>query len=105
MAAKKKQTNAQKTIKKVMRTYKKGTLKSGTSGKTVTSRDQAIAIGLSEARKKGEKVAPAPKAKKCTTATKKAMSPKKKTTATTKKATKPKTVKKTAPKTRTTKTK
>jgi hypothetical protein len=36
--------------------YKKGTLKSGRSGKNVTSRAQAIAIGLSEARKKGAKV-------------------------------------------------
>ena len=35
---------------------KRGTLKSGRSGKTVTSRKQAIAIGLSEARKKGKKV-------------------------------------------------
>ena len=35
---------------------KKGTLKSGGSGKTVKSRKQAIAIGLSEARKKGKKV-------------------------------------------------
>jgi hypothetical protein len=38
-----------------MRRRKKGTLKSG-SGKRVTSRKQAIAIGLSEARKKGAKV-------------------------------------------------
>jgi hypothetical protein len=35
---------------------KKGTLKSGRSGRTVKSRKQAIAIGLSEARKKGKKV-------------------------------------------------
>lgn len=39
-----------------MRRRKKGTLKSGSSGKTVKSRKQAIAIGLSEARKKGKKV-------------------------------------------------
>jgi len=39
-----------------MRRRKKGTLKSGRSGKIVKSRKQAIAIGLSEARKKGEKV-------------------------------------------------
>jgi hypothetical protein len=39
-----------------MRRRKKGTLKSGRSGKTVKSRKQAIAIGLSEARKKGAKV-------------------------------------------------
>jgi hypothetical protein len=39
-----------------MRKRKKGTLKSGGSGKKVTSKKQAIAIGLSEARKKGAKV-------------------------------------------------
>jgi hypothetical protein len=39
-----------------MRKRKHGTLKSGRSGKKVTSRKQAIAIGLSEARKKGAKV-------------------------------------------------
>jgi hypothetical protein len=39
-----------------MRRRKRGTLKSGGSGKKVTSRKQAIAIGLSEARKKGAKV-------------------------------------------------
>jgi len=38
-----------------MHRRKKGTLKSGRSGKTVKSRKQAIAIGLSEARKKGKK--------------------------------------------------
>jgi hypothetical protein len=43
-----------------MKAMKKGTLKSGRSGKIVTSRKQAIAIGLSEARKKGAKVPPAP---------------------------------------------
>ena len=46
---------AQKTVKEVMHKRKKGTLKSG-SGRKVTSRKQAIAIGLSEARKKGAKV-------------------------------------------------
>ena len=39
-----------------MKKRKKGTLRSGRSGKKVTSRKQAIAIGLSEARKKGKKV-------------------------------------------------
>jgi Family of unknown function (DUF6496) len=39
-----------------MHRRKTGTLKSGRSGKRVTSRKQAIAIGLSEARKKGAKV-------------------------------------------------
>ena len=43
-------------VEKVMREKKKGTLKSGRSGKKVTSRKQAIAIGLSEARKQGAKV-------------------------------------------------
>jgi hypothetical protein len=55
---------------------KKGTLKSGGSGKTVTSRKQAIAIGLSEARKEGGKVpakkAPAKKAPAKKAAAKKA---------------------------------
>ena len=43
-------------VNKAVRKQKKGTLKSGKSGKKVTSRKQAIAIGLSEARKKGAKV-------------------------------------------------
>ena len=47
-------------VKKAVRKQKKGTLKSGKSGKKVTSRKQAVAIGLSEARKKGAK---APKKK------------------------------------------
>jgi len=47
---------AQKKVKRAMGEKKKGTLKSGRSGKKVTSRKQAIAIGLSEARKKGAKV-------------------------------------------------
>jgi hypothetical protein len=46
---------ASKTVKSAMRRRKKGTLKSG-SGARVKSRKQAIAIGLSEARKKGAKV-------------------------------------------------
>ena len=46
---------AQKKVEKVMRERKRGTLKSG-SGKKVTSRKQAIAIGLSEARRAGAKV-------------------------------------------------
>ena len=47
---------AQSKVKKVMHERKAGTLKSGRSGKKVTSRKQAIAIGLSEARKEGAKV-------------------------------------------------
>jgi hypothetical protein len=50
--------SAQKTVKSAMRRRKKGTLRSGKGGKggRVKSRKQAIAIGLSEARKKGAKV-------------------------------------------------
>ena len=47
---------ASKRVESAMRRRKKGTLKSGRSGKTVKSRKQAIAIGLSEARKKGATV-------------------------------------------------
>lgn len=47
---------ASSKVKKAMHEKKKGTLKSGKSGKKVTSRKQAIAIGLSEARKAGAKV-------------------------------------------------
>src|SRR5881409_4010101 len=43
-------------VKRAMHERKRGTLKSGRSGKTVKSRKQAIAIGLSEARKSGAKV-------------------------------------------------
>ena len=46
---------AGKTVESAMRRRKRGTLKSG-SGRKVKSRKQAIAIGLSEARKKGAKV-------------------------------------------------
>jgi hypothetical protein len=46
---------ASKRVESAMRRKKKGTLKSG-SGRKVTSRKQAIAIGLSEAREKGAKV-------------------------------------------------
>lgn len=46
---------AQKSVKQAMHKRKKGTLRSGTGAK-VTSRKQAVAIGLSEARRKGGKV-------------------------------------------------
>ncbi len=59
---------ASKTVESVMRRKKKGTLKSG-SGRKVTSRKQAIAIALSEAREKGAKV---PARKKAGTRTTKA---------------------------------
>lgn len=52
---------AQDKVEKVMHEKKEGKLKSG-SGKKVTNRKQAIAIGLSEARKEGAKVPPAKKA-------------------------------------------
>jgi hypothetical protein len=47
---------AQDKVEKAMHERKRGTLKSGSSGKKVTSRKQAIAIGLSEARRAGGKV-------------------------------------------------
>ena len=47
---------AQRKVRQVMRERKRGTLKMGRSGKKVTSRKQAIAIGLSEARRAGAKV-------------------------------------------------
>ena len=47
--------NAGKSVEREMKAFKKGKLKSG-SGRKVTSRKQAIAIGLSEARKSGAKV-------------------------------------------------
>lgn len=47
---------AQKDVELAMRELEEGKLKSGRSGKTVTSRKQAIAIGLSEARRAGGKV-------------------------------------------------
>jgi Family of unknown function (DUF6496) len=47
---------SQQTVKKAMRERKRGTLRSGRSGKRVKSRKQAIAIGLSQARRAGAKV-------------------------------------------------
>ncbi len=47
---------AHEKVEKVMLERKRGTLRSGASGKKVTSRKQAIAIGLSEARRAGGKV-------------------------------------------------
>ena len=47
---------AQSKVKRAMHERKRGTLRSGRSGKKVTSRKQAIAIGLSEARRAGAKV-------------------------------------------------
>jgi hypothetical protein len=54
--ARKYSKKASADVERVMKKRKDGTLRSGGSGKKVTSRKQAIAIGLSEARAKGEKV-------------------------------------------------
>jgi hypothetical protein len=56
--ARKYSKSASKDVKKAMEKRKKGTLKGGKGGKggKVKSRKQAVAIGLSEARKKGKKV-------------------------------------------------
>jgi hypothetical protein len=55
---------AQDKVERAMHERKRGQLKSGRSGKKVTSREQAIAIGLSEARKAGAKVPKKAAAKK-----------------------------------------
>ena len=49
---------AQQKVKRAMHERKRGKVKTGRSGKKVTSRKQAIAIGLSEARRAGGKVPP-----------------------------------------------
>jgi hypothetical protein len=56
MAKKKYGEKAQQKVKRAMHERKKGTLRSGSTGKKVTSRKQAVAIGLSEARRAGGKV-------------------------------------------------
>ena len=58
--------SASKNVESAMRRRKKGSLKSG-SGRKVTSRKQAIAIALSEARDKGAKVPPRKRARKRST--------------------------------------
>ena len=58
---------ASKKVERAMHERKRGTLKSGSSGKKVKSRKQAIAIGLSEARREGAKVPPAKKSSKKST--------------------------------------
>ena len=72
---------AQEKVKKVMEERKKGTLKSGRSGKKVTSRKQAIAIGLSEARRAGAKVPKKKASSRKKASTKKRTSSKKKSSA------------------------
>ena len=62
---------AEAKVKRAMHERKEGTLRSGRSGKKVTSRKQAIAIGLSEARRAGGKVPPPPKGRRRTRAKKK----------------------------------
>lgn len=57
MASKRKYSkSASRKVAKVMRERKRGTLRSGRSDKKVTSRKQAVAIGLSEARRAGARV-------------------------------------------------
>ena len=56
--ARKYSKSASGDVKRAMRKRKKGTLRSGRSGKKVKSRKQAIAIGLSQARRAGAKVPP-----------------------------------------------
>jgi len=51
---------SQKTVEAAMRRFKAGKLRSGKSGRKVTNPRQALAIGLSEARKKGAKMPPYP---------------------------------------------
>ena len=62
--ARKYSKGASKKVEKAMHERKRGTLKSGRSGKKVKSRKQAIAIGLSEARKEGKKVPKKSKSRK-----------------------------------------
>jgi hypothetical protein len=85
---------AQAKVKKVMHERKTGKLRSGSSGRKVKSHKQAIAIGLSEARREGDKVPPRKSAKKTA---------KKRATKTAKKSAKKSTRKRSAPKKRATK--
>ena len=52
---------AKESVEEAVHKYERGELKSGRSGRPVKSRQQAVAIGLSEARRKGAKVPPPPK--------------------------------------------
>jgi hypothetical protein len=72
--ARKYSKKASKKVERAMHERKRGTLKSGGSGKKVKSRKQAIAIGLSEARRSGAKV---PKKKSSSSSKKKSSSSKK----------------------------
>lgn len=97
---KKTSPKAQKVVKRVMEEFKEGELESGKSGRQVKNQKQAVAIGLSEARKEGAKVAKAPKRKVKKKTTKKA-APKRKTAK--RKTPKRKTAKRTVAKRKTTK--
>jgi len=59
-SARKYSAAASKSVEREMKAMEQGKLKSGRSGKTVTNPKQAIAIGLSEARRAGKKVPPNP---------------------------------------------
>ncbi len=52
---------AQQKVRQMVKEYKKGELKSGKSGRLVKNLKQAVAIGLSKARKRGAKMPPYPK--------------------------------------------
>ena len=52
---------AKESVEEAVHKYKRGELKSGRTGRPVKSREQAVAIGLSEAREKGARVPPPPK--------------------------------------------
>jgi len=73
---------AQSKVKKAMHERKAGTLKSGRSGKKVKSRKQAIAIGLSEARKAGGKVPKKSSSSKKTSSSKRSPAAKKRASST-----------------------
>jgi hypothetical protein len=60
--ATKKKSSGQRKVERAMHEMKRGTLRSGQSGKKVTNRKQAIAIGLSEARSSGAHIPPKKKA-------------------------------------------
>ena len=71
---------AQSKVKRAMHERKRGTLKSGRSGKKVKSRKQAIAIGLSEARRAGGKVPKKKASSKRKSSSKRSTSSKKRST-------------------------
>ena len=79
---------AQDKVEKAMHERKRGTLKSGSSGKKVKSRKQAIAIGLSEARRAGGKVPSKKSSKKSTKKSTKKASSKKRSSSTKRSSTK-----------------